>query len=480
MKKSTKLLGNSISYSIIGLFPVMVGFFTLPILSRYLSPEEYGILSLVSSFISLVSIAATLQIYSGVARIYFDYDDERRKEYFSTLFYSVSLVATAVFLFFLFAGDSIIAVLYPKSNPGFAPYFFLAMINIFFALPVGITTAFFKVMQKGKELMVLSLVATVTTTAIILYLVVIKKQGAAGNLAGLAVGSFLTYVMHAVYFREAFIFRFSFSMLLENLKFGIPVIPHAVGGYLFMYSDILVLEKFVAVSLIGIYSISDKFATLLKTVVNSFSSSLNPVFMQESKKSVESGIEFVRKTTESWFVILALGYITLCHAGEYLIYIMTPEDFHLAAKILPVLALAYVFRGIYIMPINSFYFMKRTKYLPVATLTSGFMNVGLNFVFIPIIGIWGAAVTTALCFALNWLLLEILSKNTFRIRYSGSSMVFLCVSVIFSNILFYTLPFNEPILRSSAQSVFVFSVVSAVWILDIGGVKSFIRTRLKK
>ena len=476
----SKLFKNSIAYTIIGFFPIAVGFFTLPILSRYLSPEEYGILSLVSAFIHLVAIAATFQIYSGVTRIYFDYNELQRKEYFSTLFFSVSFVAAAVFIMFLLIGDEIVNLLYSKSRLGFMPYFFLAMINIFFSLPVGITTAFFRVKEKGRELMIMSLISTIATTSIILFLVTVKKQGVAGNLVGLAAGSLLNYLMHVVYFRKDFMLKFNFRMLTENLKFGIPVLPHAVGGYLFMYSDVLVLEKFVAVSAIGIYSVSDRFATLLKIVVNSFASAYNPVFMQEAKKSVENSIESTRKVTEGWFIMLALGYITLCHAGEYLIYIMTPEDFHLAVKILPLLALSYVFRGIYIMPVNSFYFMKRTKYLPVATLTSGFMNVGLNFVFIPIIGIWGAAATTALCFALNWLLLEILSKNTFRIRYSGSSMVFLCVSVIFSNILFYALPFDELVLRSSAQSVFVLSVVSVVWILDIGGVNSFVRARLKK
>lgn len=474
-----KLVLNSVFYSFIGLFPVFISFFTLPVLTRYLSPEEYGILSMVVAFTSMVSIAATFQIYSGVSRIYFDYDNEDRKVYFSTLFYSVTIISILVFIFFIFAGDAFIGILYSKSEVGFWPYFFISVISIFFSLPIGITTAFFKVQEKGKQLLILSVLGTIITTVLILYLVVIELMGVMGSLIGSSIGGFLTYLLHVFYFRSNFVFKFEKSMFIENLRFGIPVIPHALGGYLFMYSDIIILEKYVAIGIIGIYAIADRFALLLKTIVNSFSKAFQPIFMKASKNSIEEGQKVVYETSKSWFILLGIGYIIISHMGEYVIYLMTPKEYHKAALILPLLSMAYVFRGIYIMPINTFYFMKKTKYLPIATLTSGILNVLLNILLIPYIGIWGAAITTTLSFAINWYLLEVLSNKTFKVKFSRNAITFLFLLMIVSNLLFYFMSRDNLYLRFSVQFLFVGGIILIVWFRDIGNIREFIKVRLK-
>lgn len=475
-----KLLSNSIFYSLIGLLPVAIGFFTLPILTRYLSPEEYGILSMIAAFTTMVSIIATFQIYSGVSRIYFDYNEENRKVYFSTLFFAISAISLIVFIFFLIWGDIFIGILYSKSDVGFWPYFFVSILSIFFSLPVGITTAFFKVQEKGKNLLIISAISTIITVSLILYFVVIELMGVLGSLLGSAIGGFLTYILHVIYFKSNFIFRFDIKMFIENFKFGIPVIPHALGGYLFMYSDIIILEKYVAVAMIGIYAIADRFAQLLKTVVNSFANAFNPIFMKASKISIEEGQKIAKETSRSWFIILAVGYISLSHFGEYIIYIMTPFEYHEASHILPLLSLAYVFRGIYIMPINTFYFMKKTKYLPIATLTSGVFNVILNILLIPYIGIWGAALTTTISFAINWWLLELLSSKTFKIPFDISSLKFLILVIFISNIVFYLVPNDNLVYRFIIQVIFIGSTISFIWINDIGTIKEFIQKRIRK
>lgn len=463
-----KLFSNSIFYSLIGFLPVTIGFFTLPIMTRYLSPDEYAIFSMVAAFTTMISIAATFQIYSGVSRLFFDYKEEDKKIYFSTLFYSISLISSLVFILFLLYGDILVSILYPKANIKFYPFFFISLIGIFFSLPIGITTAFFKVQQKGRQLLLISTISSLVSVAITLYLVVAEGLGATGGLIGSSSGAVISYFMHITFLRSNFVCKFKKQMFIENLKFGLPVIPHALGGYLFMYSDIIVLEKYVVISMIGIYAISNKFATLLKTVVNSFSSAFNPIFMKSCKDSVSKGQELVTETTKSWFVILGIGYIIICHLGEHIIYLLTPTPYHQAALILPVLAISYVFRGVYIMLINTFYFKKVTKYLPIATLSSGILNVGLNILLIPHYGIWAAAITTAICFAINWAVLEILSLKSFRVKFDPYSSLFLLTLVVISNAIFYLAPSEENSIRLIVQISFILSVMLFVWFSGIG------------
>lgn len=132
------------------------------------------------------------------------------------------------------------------------------------------------------------------------------------------------------------------------------------------------------------------------------------------------------------------------------------------------------------MPINTFYFMKKTKYLPIATLTSGTLNVLLNILLIPYIGIWGAAITTTLSFAINWWLLEVLSSKTFKVKFDRSALVFLFALVVVSNLLFYLMPSEDLYIRLLSQVIFVGGVILIVWFKDIGNIREFIKARLNK
>ncbi len=473
---TSKLFSNSLFYTIIGLFPVALGFFTLPVLTRYLTPDDYGTLALISTFISTLSIAATFQLYSGVSRFFFDYDDANKKIYFSTLFYSITAISLVVLFVLCICGEAIIGVMF-KTELVFYPYIFIAMLNVFFSLPLGVTTAFFKVQEKGRPLLYISTFSSIVGVASTLYLVVGVGLGMLGSLVGSLITLVVAYVLHILHLRKSFVFAYSASMFFSNLKFGIPVIPHAIGGYLFMYSDKLILDKHVAIAAIGIYAIADRFASLYKTVVNSFAGALSPLFMRASKQTIKEGQTFVLQVSGPWFIALGLGYFALCNFGEYVVYIMTPTQYHEASQLIPILAMAYVFRGIYIFPINTFYFSKNTKYLPIATVTSGVLNVVLNLVLIPIYGIKGAAVTTVISFAFNWLALEWLTVKTFRLKYNKQAMALLFCMLALTNLLFYGVSSDNNLVRLGIQSATFISILLAVYILNIAGVKSLLHHR---
>ena len=67
--------------------PSIIGLLTLPIISRILTPDDYGKLAIITSFTELISIVAGLQISSGVYKYYFDHNKSENRIYFSTLVY---------------------------------------------------------------------------------------------------------------------------------------------------------------------------------------------------------------------------------------------------------------------------------------------------------------------------------------------------------------------------------------------------------
>ena len=197
-------------------------------------------------------------------------------------------------------------------------------------------------------------------------------------MIGTCLGSFSALIWHGVKMYKSFKFTFNVSMVIESLKFSFPVIPHALGGYLFMYSDIIILEKYVELAVIGIYAIGLKFALLLKAFVNAFNSAFTPIFYERCKEEISSGTDLVKKTTKFWLILLAVAYCFLSHLSEYTIKILTPSNFHDAIAYVPILALCYICRGVYIFHLSTFYYCKKTSLLAAATLTSGILTVLLN------------------------------------------------------------------------------------------------------
>ena len=86
------MLKNTSIYAIGNIFPRIISFFLLPIFTRYLSPEEYGILNSMNLLGVVLSIFFTMAIERSVFRLYFDYKNEERKDFLGTIF--ISLVVT--------------------------------------------------------------------------------------------------------------------------------------------------------------------------------------------------------------------------------------------------------------------------------------------------------------------------------------------------------------------------------------------------
>lgn len=458
------LFKNTSFYALVGLLPSLTGFISLPITSRFLSPDDFGVLSLITTFTTMLAIFGTFQIYSSVSRLYFDLEDKQRYQYFSTLFYLVVIIGILLFAVLVFFFDQIISLVYSNQVIQHKTAFLISAFTLVFSLPMGITTAFFKVQQRAYELAMAGALSAIVSTAVSLILIVKFNAGINGAVAGSCFGSLFALIWHSVKMANFYELTFNFKMIVNSLRFSLPVVPHALGGYLFMYSDILILEKYVELAAIGIYAISSKFALLLKTLVNAFNNAVTPIFFKRCKVDLKDGVNFIGDISQIWYIILAISYALLCHAGEYIIRILTPASFHDAAFYVPILALCYIFRGVYIFPLNTFYFCKKTKLLAAATLTSGTVNVGLNLVFIPIIGLVGAVLTTVFSFFLNFVILTFLTRYSFKLKFCRKSFVEMWFVVFLSNLLFYSSIHFDAVPRMLIQLGFCLFLLSYFFI----------------
>ena len=472
----SKLVKNSIYYTLVGFLPMFISVFTLPLWAKYITPEEMGERSLIVSFMNLLTIIGSIQLYSSVTRLFFDYETKEEKSHFySSLLNSLFIIALILAVLFYFFHGSILSAM--KFDFAFYPNLAYGVISGIIAIPTGLTTAFFKVKEKAKHLMVISISLVGFDIVFKLILVVGMDQGLEGYMLSMCLTYILTLITHFIYFFKDYkLFVLDKNIFKKSALFGLPVIPHALGGYLFMYSDKIILTRFIesgaiTKAMIGVYGIAEVFASLYKVLINSFAKSISPQFMKLCKKSTRLGAKFMESVSKEWFLFIGISFMLMVFFQEYAITLFvwfTGYDEYLGAiSMIPYLTLAFLFRGIYILPINTFYFTKKTKFLPIITLFSGTLNVVLNFISIPYLGVMGAVYATTISFFINWILIEYFTRFTFKINYGKGTLI---VLILIASITLLT---NELLsgynwaISIPAKIIVTFTIIFGMYFLNI-------------
>src|SRR5690625_2960473 len=79
MSAKKKVLENSLLYTFSSILVMGLGFLLLPLYTKFLTPEDYGITNLVNSFLQVTTIIISFSLNSGIVRFYVDYKNDLKK-----------------------------------------------------------------------------------------------------------------------------------------------------------------------------------------------------------------------------------------------------------------------------------------------------------------------------------------------------------------------------------------------------------------
>jgi len=454
-----RVLKNTTAYLLAGLLPYLTRMITLPLFTRFMEPSEYGILSLVQAFNAMFIVFLGLQLTSSIIVYYFDYKDRDLKTFCSTIFWSIVIIPTIIIGLVFLVGESFSMLVFPSGNVPFYPYLMLILITAFFSQISGFGTVILRVQQKGTSILKISVFTTIIQLILSIWLVVGERLGAYGVLLAGLIGGGIQSLVIIFTIRSHIIPVFRGIMFRTALKYSLPIIPHHIGGFLFIYSDKIILEKFVTLSAIGLYGIAVTFANLLRLVVMSANQALQPNFMEMSKNDRKIATSAFKPIITKWAILVSLCFLVLAVFSKEAIMLLTPAKFYSASAYIPILLLAHVFRGMYLFPINSILFLKKTIYVPVITLTAGLLNVILNLIFIPKYGVIAAAWTTLVSSALTFLLAFLISKRYYMLEYEYFKLIEIGFITMVAFGISQNIPTSNLLVAILLKSVVIFAVI---------------------
>lgn len=439
----SRVLKNSGLYGLVSFFQKAMGFLLLPIYTAYLSPDDYGIVSVVTSMVAVMYIIYTFAMEGSITRFYYEYKDDMKhvKEFWGTITIFVlinSVISTIVI--FIFRNSIINSVL---KDISFFPYVFLGLISLTVSPLYLIYQATLQARQLGRSYAANNAINFFLKIFLTVVFLLMTNLGAIGVLLASAITDVLFFVITLYRFLPEVSFKFNIKYFKEALKYSLPLIPHLLSGWALAMLDRIFINNMKTTYDVGIYNIGFQISNIINVITAAANQAYVPWFFEKMKEDISSRKDIINFATVAVTLYCYLAF-SLSLFGRNILEFMVSAEYRIAWEIIPLLSFAYVFHGIYYFSVNTlFYNKKGTKYIPIGTFFSAILNVILNFVFVPYYGNIGASLATLISMVLSSVLIMIISLKIEKIEFNYLKMyVYSIVFFLLSMIIYVDSYFN--------------------------------------
>jgi O-antigen/teichoic acid export membrane protein len=391
------LIKNTIYYSIGEIVPRIISFLLLPILTTYLTAAEYGINTYTTTVMSFTFVIGALSLNTFILRFYFATKDEieRKKIIWSIFIFIITFNVLLSLLQLLFFP---IIINYFEVKIPFNPYFSISIINNYFDIIAIIPLVLYRVKEDARGFLILSLSKTILQFIFVYIFVVLMGKGLEGSYYARLLVNVPFFFIYYYLIKKDLIKEIDYGILKNAIKFSLPLLPGSLAYLFVSLSDRIVLERYVSLNELGIYSVAATLALALNIVIQALYKTFEPILFR-----YYLGENFDNINLKFYKLYLCLLIIAAFGTGffskEFFLF-ATSTAFFSAYKMIPFLLISVVISGI-----NSYLNIlmiacNKQKLVSIISIFSGVLSVLLNFIFIPLLGTYGAIIASSISFLL--------------------------------------------------------------------------------
>ena len=447
------LLKNTLIFTLGNIGSRLISFFLIPLYTNVLTTSQYGIVDLITTIGTVAGPLLTLNIAESVMRFGLDKGADREKNIqcgsivllgalivglillpicrsVSTIadyaiyiyFYVVSLASSQLFLYDLRGKE----LLFQYSIGNILQTFMIAVLNIFFLL-------YFKMETQGYLMAYI-----VSNIAVTLYAIVVGRS-----------------------FKAFSFYNIDRIKLKEMVRYSVVLIPNTFMWWIMNSSDRIMVTYMIGAAANGIYAVSYKLPTLVSILSGIFNQAWSYSAIREEGTSDE--IAYNNKIFKTLVAITFMLGVGLLLVIKPFLKVYVSADYYDAWKYTPFLIIGsdYLTLGTFV---GTSYTVHKDSfgYLLSGTFGATF-NIVLNFILIPQIGVYGAALATCISYiaVFGFRLFHTRKYIIYDIKYKE----FLCgtILLILSALLLYVDSAGGFVLQFII-TIIVFIVFSQVWI----------------
>lgn len=396
IKASTIYLGAN-------LYSRAIPFLLLPLLTFYLSSDDYGRLGLFQALISLTIPFVGLSLSTNITRNAHLIESDKFKHITSNLVRiltktTVFTLIIAIAITTLLSLETVELPFNSKLIPLLPVISALSTLNLIF---LAIFRNSNRAEDYAKSEIIRATLFGATTLFLLFHFSISWIAIIASQIISLALVCTNNIKRTSKFFLPITVYP-NKNVRDEILKVSLPLVPHALATSSIIIIDRIVLGIYCGLNEIGVYFLAFQIGSITSILIDAVILAWSPWFYKKIKAS-ENKPEIVKKTYAITLFFTAIA-ILIGFIFPFVINEFFPSSYSDSSKLVPYIALACLAHGLYKLAMPYLVYTKNTKALAKSTLIAACSNLVLNLAMIPELGPKGAAISTGISYAIAFLL----------------------------------------------------------------------------
>ena len=433
------LLKGTMVYSLMNLVTKMGSFIFLPIITRLLTQEEFGIVGTLGPITSLFTVILGLGLYNAQMKKYVDLKDNEDEfgsyMFSSTMIIVVFNVLTYIFLFTPLA-QKMFSYIVDLSKVSYYPLIIVSVLIATTNAFNNLATTLFRMKRMYMKVAIGSVVSLFTTYILAIYFIKSLKWGVFGNQFANLIALLIVFLFYFKDYFGKFKFRLNFNYVKYSLRNGLPLIFIELTDQVVNLSDRLVLAKFVSLATVGGYTLAFTGGRVLSVVTGSFVNSWTPEFYEAMKTDRTN--PKITKSVENFIAIISFACVIAQLFAPEGIKLIFPASYHQAINYMALILAGIVVQALFCLD-YFFHFHEDSIYIFYFTMFAMIFNLVGNIIFIPRypeIGPIIAAWTTLLAFLFRAIMEMMIIRKKYKISFNYKKL-FLYLVIVVNPVIFY-------------------------------------------
>lgn len=416
----SSLLKNSFVYVVTDGINNAIPFVLLPLISRYLTPADYGIVSNYNVLIQILSVFVYFATAGIIPVMFFKTDKEDLKLYISNIIILDTILSVLSLL--IIVGFTFVIT----ENLGFSIlYQIFAVISVWFTAVSYLNLILWRCEEAPVKFGIFQISQSslnAVTTVLFVILLLLSWQG---RVLSMLISSVIMGVISVFLLQKRgyLSIKISRKHIFKILMFGLPLIPHALSFWLKSGANKILLTNMCSLSDNGLYSVAMTWGAVVSIFITAFSNSYSPWLFKRlaifDKDKEGTMLEQQRLVKMIWvslvfiFVLVGIVYVI----SYYLTFVIYPKSYYDSVDYLPMIMVGQAFSGGYLLFVCFCHYTFKTKILGTITFSLSLLQVVFAYFFIKILGPVGVAYSSALASALTFLCVSAYAMHVYQLPW---------------------------------------------------------------
>lgn len=387
----------------------------IPLYTKVLTTDQVGDIALLNYTEMTLLLVLTLGLASAVFKFYHEgaTESERRRVFSTATIFSGAV--SAVLLAILFGQAEFISQLIFKSAQQ-AIYLKFIFGSVLFNLFRQFALAYARAIERPIFYSFLNIVHFLLLVGLNLYYILVLHQGVLGVVKSSLYSAIGVFMIATITVFKPIGLAFSRPLLGKLLHFGLPMVPGAVASFALTIADRYLLNWYGSADAVGRYDIVYKFGMIINMLlVTPFRTAWLPFIFSVQKKPEANKIYAGALT---YFLLLGtLLFLIVSLFAREIILLFSTRAYLVGLPAVPLVALAYIFYGLFLVVDIGVLLKVKTFYYTVIYGLGALINIGLNIIFIPRYGMMAAAVNTTIAYFITLLSMCFVSQRLHFVPY---------------------------------------------------------------